>query len=253
MTEPVYAPVVAACRLWFAAAGMRVEVTGAQHIPRTGGAVVASNHVSYLDFIFAGLAGVHAHRYVRFMAKQAVFDNPAAGPLMRGMKHIPVDRDAGSASFRTALSALRAGEVVGIFPEATISRSFTVKDLKSGAVRLAQASGTPLVPVAVWGGQRMLSKGVRRRLSRRGTHVLIAVGEPIPVPKGADGEALAEVLRTCLQDMLTELQLRSREQPRAGEDAWWHPAGLGGSAPTPEQAMALDDADRVARERRRSR
>src|SRR6476469_10527620 len=231
---------------------MTVTVTGAERIPRTGGAVLASNHVSYLDFIFAGLAGVNAERYVRFMAKQGVFDNAVAGPLMRGMHHIPVDREAGSASFRAALAALKQGEVVGIFPEATISRSFTVKELKSGAVRLAQASGTPLIPVTVWGGQRMFSKGVPRQLTRRGTHVLIDVGEPIPVPKGADGDALAAELRTRLQQMLEDQQRRTPEQPRVGEDAWWHPAHLGGRAPTLEQAQALDDADRAARAARKT-
>ena len=245
MTELVYAPVVALAQAAFRALGMTVTVTGAEHIPRSGGAVLASNHVSYLDFIFAGLAGVKVRRYVRFMAKQAIFTHPVAGPLMRGMKHIPVDRDAGSASFRAALSALKGGEVVGIFPEATISRSFTVKELKSGAVRLAQASGTPLVPVAVWGGQRMFSKGVPRQLTRRGGQVLISVGEPIPIPKGADGEALSAELRGRLQQMLDDLQARTPEQP--GQDSWWHPTHLGGTAPTPEQAQALEAAERAAK------
>jgi 1-acyl-sn-glycerol-3-phosphate acyltransferase len=248
VAELVYAPVIALCRGAFKALGMHVTVTGAEHIPRTGGAVLASNHVSYLDFILAGLAGVHAGRYVRFMAKQGVFTHPVSGPLMRGMKHIPVDREAGSASFRAALQALKAGEVVGIFPEATISRSFTVKELKSGAVRMAQASGTPLIPVAVWGGQRMFTKGAPRNVSRRGTHVLIAAGEPIPTPKGASGDELTEQLRQRLQQMLDELQARTPEQPTG--DAWWHPAHLGGTAPTPDEAAALDNAELAARRSR---
>ena len=75
------------------------------------------------------------------MAKKSVFDHRVSGPLMRGMRHIPVDRDAGLASYRQALAALKAGEVVGVFPEATISRSFTIKDLKTGAARMAAAAG----------------------------------------------------------------------------------------------------------------
>lgn len=251
MADLVYPPVIATCRLAFKALGMKVEVLGAEHVPATGGAVLASNHVSYLDFIFAGLAGVEAGRLTRFMAKDAVFRDRVGGPLMRGMHHIPVDRDAGSASFRQALAALKAGEVVGIFPEATISRSFTVKELKSGAVRLAQASGAPLVPVAVWGGQRMFTKGRPKNLTSRGRHVLISVGEPIDAPKGADGDELTAQLRTRLQELLDDVQRRSREQPRPGEDAWWHPAHLGGTAPTPEQAEALDAADREAKAARR--
>ncbi|MPZ96714.1 MAG: 1-acyl-sn-glycerol-3-phosphate acyltransferase, partial [Propionibacteriales bacterium] len=124
----------------FRALGLKIKVTGAEHIPRTGGAVLASNHVSYLDFIFAGFAAQPSKRLVRFMAKEPIFAHRVSGPLMRGMHHIPVDREAGAASYAAALRALRAGEVVGVFPEATISRSFTVKEIKSGALRLAQSA-----------------------------------------------------------------------------------------------------------------
>jgi 1-acyl-sn-glycerol-3-phosphate acyltransferase len=243
VTDLVYPPVIALCKVWFRAMGISVTVTGAEHIPRAGGAVLASNHVSYLDFIFAGLAGVHAGRYTRFMAKEAVFRHRVSGPLMRGMHHIPVDREAGMASFRQALGALKAGEVVGIFPEATISRSFTVKELKSGAVRLAQASSTPLVPVAVWGGQRMFTTGRPKDFTTRGRHVFVSVGEPIPAPKKADGDELTAQLRQRLQALLDDLQRRTPEQPKPGEDAWWHPAHLGGTAPTPQEARAAKAAE----------
>ncbi len=251
MADLVYPPVIALARTAFLALGMKVSVTGAEHIPREGGAVLACNHVSYLDFLFAGLAGHQAHRLVRFMAKDAVFKDRIGGPLMRGMHHIPVDRDAGMASFRDALGALKSGEVVGIFPEATISRSFTVKELKSGAVRLAQASRTPLIPLVVWGGQRIFTKGRPKNLTSRGRHVLIAVGEPIPAPKTADGDELTSLLRARLQALLDDLQRRTPEQPGPGEDAWWHPAHLGGTAPTPELAIELDAQDKAARAPRR--
>ena len=251
VTDLVYPPVIAAIKTWFRVMGMSVTVTGAEHIPRTGGAVLASNHVSYLDFIFAGLAGVQVGRYTRFMAKEAVFRHRVSGPLMRGMHHIPVDREAGMASFRQALGALKAGEVVGIFPEATISRSFTVKEMKSGAVRLAQASGTPLVPVAVWGSQRLFTTGRPKDFTSRGRHILISVGEPIPAPKKADGDELTAVLRARLQSLLDDLQRRTPEQPAPSEDAWWHPAHLGGTAPTPEQARADKQAEAEAEAERR--
>jgi len=174
-----------------------------------------------------------------------------SGPLMRGMSHIPVDRDAGSVSFRAALKALKAGELVGIFPEATISRSFTVKELKSGAVRLAQGAGVPLVPIAVWGGQRMFTKDHPRSLWSRGRHVFVQVGEPVDAPRHADADAITATLRARLQSMLEQLQRATPEQPSAGQDSWWHPAHLGGSAPTPEQAAALDAEQREARRRAR--
>ena len=248
VSDLVYPPVIALARTWFRLQNISVTVSGIEHIPRTGGAVLASNHVSYLDFIFAGYAAHEAGRLTRFMAKEAVFRHRVSGPLMRGMHHIPVDRAAGSASFRQALNALKAGEVVGIFPEATISRSFTVKEMKSGAVRLAQASGTPLLPVAVWGGQRMFTTGRPRDLTARGRHILVCVGEPIPAPRKANGDELTALLRERLQAQLDELQQRTPEQPRPGEDAWWHPAHLGGTAPTPEEARAAKLAEAEERE-----
>jgi 1-acyl-sn-glycerol-3-phosphate acyltransferase len=98
MADLVYPPIVALARTAFWALDLRISVEGAEHIPATGGGVLASNHISYVDFIFAGLGARPAKRNVRFMAKQEIFANRFAGPLMRGMHHIPVDRDAGLAS-----------------------------------------------------------------------------------------------------------------------------------------------------------
>src|SRR5204862_2155362 len=139
----------------FRVLGLRFDISGAEHVPTSGGAVLASNHVSYLDFIFVGLAAHPAKRYVRFMAKEAVFRHRVAGPLMRGMHHIPVDRTAGAGSYKAAVDALRSGEIVGVFPEATISRSFELKDFKAGAARMAAEAGVPLLPTVIWGSQRV--------------------------------------------------------------------------------------------------
>ena len=122
--EPVYTPVIGVARVLFALQGLKFRLRGLEHVPRSGPAVMAVNHTGYFDFTYAGLAGVEVGRLVRFMAKQSIWKNPVAGPLMTGMHHIPVDREAGQASFDKALDALRDGEVVGVFPEATIRRSF---------------------------------------------------------------------------------------------------------------------------------
>ena len=87
-----------------------LQAQGTENIPKTGGAVLVSNHISYLDFIFTGLGALPQKRLVRFMAKREIFDHRIGGPLMRGMHHIPVDREAGLASYREALAALKAGE-----------------------------------------------------------------------------------------------------------------------------------------------
>ena len=242
MPEIVYPPVIATARTAFRLLDLRITVDGTEHVPRTGGAVLASNHVSYLDFLFCGFGALPARRLVRFMAKDAVFRNRISGPLMRGMKHIPVDRAAGNASYEQALAALRRGEVVGVFPEATISRSFVLKETKSGCVRMAAAAGVPLIPMAVWGTQRLWTKGRPRTLTRRHTPVTILIGEPLnPGPADNPDDVMVE-LRERMNALVDRAQREYPERPDGPDDAWWQPAHLGGTAPTPEQAAALDAA-----------
>jgi 1-acyl-sn-glycerol-3-phosphate acyltransferase len=242
-SERVYPPVIGACRVAFRALDIKIIVSGAHHVPRTGPAVLAINHVSYLDFIFAGWGAHPSGRLVRFMAKDAVFRHKVSGPLMRGMKHIAVDRGAGSESYREALRALRAGEVVGVFPEATISRSFTVKDMKNGALRMAAATKAPLLPVALWGSQRLWTKGHPKHLTQRHVPVLVYIGEPIMPARGEDPVAAAAALRERMQALLDRAQKDYPVQPSGPDDRWWLPAHLGGTAPLPEDAARLDARD----------
>lgn len=238
--ELVYPPVILACKTLFRALDLRLDVKGAGHIPESGGAVLACTHVSYLDFIFCGLAGLPSGRKTRFMAKQQVFANRIAGPLMRGMRHISVDRSAGQASYQEAVAKLRAGEVVGVFPEATISRSFTVKQIKTGAVRMAAEAGVPVIPVAVWGSQRLWTKGRPKNLTQRHVPVLIRAGVPFQPSPQDDLDVQTKDLRARMTALLDEVQRDYPAKPAPGEDPWWLPAHLGGTAPTPEEAAALD-------------
>jgi 1-acyl-sn-glycerol-3-phosphate acyltransferase len=240
MAELVYPPILLAAKTLFRVLDNRFKIAGTEHIPATGGAVIACNHISYLDFIYCGLGALPAKRLVRFMAKKEIFDNKVAGPLMRGMHHIPVDREAGMASFREGVARLKAGEVVGIFPEATISRSFTVKEIKSGAVRMAAAAGVPIIPMALWGTQRLWTKGRPRTLTKRHVPISILVGEPILPVKGEDRELLAKKLRTRMSELVDQVQADYPEAPRSLDEKWWLPAHLGGTAPTPEEAAELD-------------
>ncbi|WBB66809.1 lysophospholipid acyltransferase family protein [Micromonospora sp. WMMD812] len=242
MPELVYPPVIAFAKTMFRVLDLKISIEGAHHVPRTGGAVLASNHVSYLDFIFCGLGANESRRLVRFMAKQSVFSHKVSGPLMRGMRHIPVDRQAGADSYATAVGALRRGEVVGVFPEATISRSFTVKDLKSGATRMACEAGAPVLPVALWGTQRLWTKGRPRTLTRRHTPITILVGEPMDPAGWPDATAMTVALRERLTALVDRAQRAYPEQPGGPDDRWWLPAHLGGTAPTPEEAAGLDRA-----------
>jgi 1-acyl-sn-glycerol-3-phosphate acyltransferase len=244
MPELVYPPVIVAAKTMFRLLDLRIRIEGAENMPRTGGAVLASNHVSYLDFIFCGLGAHPSKRLVRFMAKQSVFTNRISGPLMRGMRHIPVDRDAGLASYRQALAALKGGEVVGVFPEATISRSFTIKEMKSGAARMASSARVPLIPMAVWGTQRLWTKGRPRTLGRRHTPISILIGEPLTPAPRENGDAVMAELRSRMSTLLDRAQREYPVKPEGPEDGWWLPAHLGGTAPTPEEAAELDARDK---------
>ncbi|KAA2260916.1 1-acyl-sn-glycerol-3-phosphate acyltransferase [Solihabitans fulvus] len=239
MADLVYPPVIAAAKGLFRALDLRIHVEGAEHIPSSGGAVLASNHISYLDFIFCGYGARPAKRLVRFMAKQEVFTHWLSGPLMRGMRHIPVDRAAGLDAYEAAVAALRRGEVVGVFPEATISRSFTVKELKSGAARMAVAADVPLIPMAVWGTQRLWTKGQPRDLTKRHVPVSILIGEPLRPASSDDQDVINKELHVRMQALLDRAQAEYPDAP-ATDETWWQPAHLGGSAPTPEEAAALD-------------
>src|SRR3954467_9850700 len=233
--------------------GFRFDVRGSEHVPATGGAIICSNHVSFLDFPFLGLGALPQHRLVRFMAKSGVFSHWFAGPFMRAMRHIPVDRKAGAAAFESAVRALKDGEVVGVFPEATISRSFTVKDLKAGAARMAVDAGVPGVPAAVWGGQRIATKGHPVQF-RRGVPVTVILGEPIVPEPGEKVQPLLRRTRAAMETLLDEAQRSYPETPAGPDDRWWLPAHLGGTAPRPEDISALDAVDAAgkgAKKRRR--
>jgi 1-acyl-sn-glycerol-3-phosphate acyltransferase len=243
--EPVYTPVIWIARALFAAEGLKFTITGAENIPTSGGAVLMSNHLSYFDFAYAGLAVLPSRRLVRFMAKDDVFRHKISGPLMRGMHHIPVDRTAGAASFREAVNALRAGEIVGVFPEATISRSFELKAFKSGAVRMAQAAEVPVLPMIIWGSQRVWTKGHPKRLGRTNVPITLSVGAPIVARREDDADDLNLRLRTAMTDLLHAAQEAYPALP--GDELKYLPARLGGTAPTLEQATALDDEEALRR------
>jgi len=230
VADLVYPPVIAAIKTFWKYLGLQFDFKGEENIPRKGGAILAINHVSYLDFAITGTAALPAGRYVRFMAKKEIFDNKLAGPLMRGMHHINVDRSNGSASFVAALRALKAGEIIGIFPEGTTSTSFEIKELKSGAVRLAMGAGVPIIPTIIWGSQRIWTKGIKRNLKRNNFPVTVVFGQPIFYERGADVEQAELHLRETLLSMLRQVQ---ENYPDSHVGQRWAPARLGGTAPAP--------------------
>ena len=230
MADLVYPPVIVLIKSFWKYLGLNFDFQGQENVPLKGGAILAINHTSYLDFALAGTAALPAKRYVRFMAKKEIFDNKIAGPLMRGMHHINVDRSNGSASFVAALRSLKDGEIIGIFPEGTISTSFEIKGLKSGAVRLAIGAGIPIIPTIVWGGQRVYTKGVKPNFKRKKTPVSVSFGEPIFYSRETDVEVAETHLREVMIEMLHKVQ---EKYPDSHLGQRWAPVRLGGTAPAP--------------------
>lgn len=245
--EPVYSSVIRTAKALFKFEGLKFSRTGSENLPSVGGAVVVINHTGYMDFTYAGYSAFDINRFIRFMAKKEVFDHKISGPLMRGMKHIPVDRGNGAGSYQQAIDYLRAGELVGVFPEATISRSFELKDFKSGAARMALEAQVPIVPVMLWGSQRVWTKGHKKRLGRTKTPIMIRTGAPIEAT-GTPDELTAKV-KAAMSAQLEQMRRDYGPHP-AGE--FWVPASMGGSAPTLAEANQMDADEAAAKAARRA-
>ncbi len=248
MRDITYPPVIVTAKTLFRLLGMKFQTSGTHNIPRTGGAILAANHIGYVDFIFDGLAAQPSKRLVRFMAKKEAFDHRVTGPVMRSLHHISVDREQGDQSYRDAVDYARGGEIVGIFPEATISRSFEIKELKTGAVRMAAEAGVPLIPMVTWGTQLLKTKDHPSDLRSRGRTIALHVGEPLAVT-GSDPVAETELLRAAMTALLDKA---IAEYPIRPEGQWWAPARHGGLAPTPDEARRLDAEEKAARAARRA-
>ncbi|KFF60649.1 glycerol acyltransferase [Cryobacterium sp. MLB-32] len=245
--EPIYGIAIAAGRALFGALRLKPRVEGLGHLPDSGGAVLAITHFGYLDFaLVEWRMWHHNRRHIRFLAKKGAFRQPLIGALLRGMHHISVDMTSGAAAYAQAVDALRDGEVLGVFPEGGVNASFTVRDLKTGTVRMAAEAGVPIIPIAVWGGHRLLTKNRKPSLRQAiGTPVRFAIGEPFAVSVADDASADTRRLHDALQHLVDRLQTT---YPVDGTGQWWQPAHLGGTAPTPAEAARVE----AERQRRRA-
>jgi 1-acyl-sn-glycerol-3-phosphate acyltransferase len=244
--EPVFRTLEIAAKAAVAATGTRISYHGLDNIPARGGAVVAINHTSYIDFVPAALAAYYRKRRMRFMIKAEMEEVSGVNYLINHTKTIPVDRRAGADAYAVAVERLREGELVGVYPEATISRSFELKEFKTGAARMALEAQVAIVPMIVWGAQRIWTKDHPRSLGRNKIPVSVWVGEPLA--------AIGSVHQTdaALREALTELVHQAQRDYPQPSGAYWLPRRLGGSAPTPAEAKVLDKAELAERARRRA-
>ncbi len=201
----IYGLLVGFFRTFNWATGHKTIRHGDRRLPTGSGAVLAINHTSYVDFVYIGVdAKIRDKRFIRFMGKIELKKNPVLRWLMWGCRVIAVDRSAGANAYSAAVDELRKGEIVGIYPEATISRSFEIKTFKSGAARMALEAGVPIIPCIVWGSQRIVTKGLPRKLGRTKTPVMVSIGEPIPATGTAD--EITTALHAAMSTLLLEVQ-----------------------------------------------
>jgi 1-acyl-sn-glycerol-3-phosphate acyltransferase len=244
--EPVFRVLEITAKAVRKAVGSPISYQGLENIPRSGGAVIAINHTSYVDWLPAALAVHQRGRRIRYMIKAEMQQVRVVNFLIKHTKTIPVNRAAGHDAYAVAVRRLREGEVVGVMPEATISRSFELKEFKPGAARMALEAHVPIVPLIVWGAQRIWTKDHPRNLGRKKIPITVAAGAPLP-PRGD-----LEQLEAELRDAMTSLLHRVQEEYPHPQGAFWVPRRLGGGAPTLAEAKVLEEAERAARARKRA-
>ncbi len=195
----------------------RPRFAGLDHIPRSGGVVVAANHISHIDPIYSGLAVHLARRVPRFLAKDSLWRVPVLGTVLRATGQIPVFRQTAEArsSLRDGIAALEQGKVLVVYPEGTISRDpeHWPMHSRTGVARLALSSGAPVVPMVHWGTHDVLDGYHRRYRPLPRTRVTVRCGEPVDLSayrgRPVDAVLLREVTDLVMgrvRDLLAEVR-----------------------------------------------
>jgi 1-acyl-sn-glycerol-3-phosphate acyltransferase len=204
-----------------------------ERLPRTGAAIIVTNHVSHIDPFLVAKMIIDGGRTPRFLAKDTIFDVPVVGAAMRAMGHIPVKRGSADArqSLQPAVESLRSGRVIVLHPEGTVTRDPDGWPMtgKTGAARLALlAPDVPVIPVAQWGIQHSIDLYRKKvRLLPRPRHV-VSIGEPVDLSAYAGAQPTAEVLRDVTDVIMRRLrddvaELRGESAPTGPLFHWVRP------------------------------
>ena len=201
----------------------RFDIAGLENVPARGPVLLAANHRSYFDVAALALVARGIGRPVRFLGKKEIFDAPVVGPIARAIGGISVDRGSGSDQpLRDAESALKAGDVVVVLPQGTIPRGYDFFDPvlrgKTGTARLAASTGATVVPVGLWGTEKVWPRSSRTpdvTLVCRPPTVSVRVGKPVALSLSnakKDTETIMEAISALLPP-----ELRVRHEPTPEE------------------------------------
>jgi 1-acyl-sn-glycerol-3-phosphate acyltransferase len=213
--------------------GTKFTFRGLENIPERGGAVLAQNHTSYLDWLPPLFAVRERGRRMYFMIKAEMADVKAVNYVIKHARLIPVDRRTGHDAFAVGVQRLREGELIGMHPEATISRSFELREFKTGAARMALEAQVPIVPMIVWGAHRIWPKDNPKKVFRNKVPITVAAGAALP-PRGN-----ADQLNVALRDEMNALLYQVQQEYPHPEGEYWVPRRLGGSAPSQDDSHAI--------------
>jgi 1-acyl-sn-glycerol-3-phosphate acyltransferase len=191
--------------------------SGMEHVPQSGGVIFAVNHISHADPLVAAHYVYEAGRWPQFLAKASLFHIPVLGTWLRAIKQIPVYRGTADAAkaLHAATTALRDGEGIIIYPEGTTTRDPDLWPMrgKTGVARLALTTGAPVVPLAMWGPERIFDPRTKRLRPLPRTPVTVVAGPPVDLSRWAGAAptaaALAEVtdeIMRCVRDLLGEVR-----------------------------------------------
>jgi 1-acyl-sn-glycerol-3-phosphate acyltransferase len=233
MAEPFFRLAEMVVPAFNALNGTKLNYEGLENIPSRGGGLIALNHTSYLDWMPASLAAYERKRRLRFMIKAEMADVKAVNYVIKHCQLIPVDRRMGNDAYAVAVQRLREGEIVGVHPEATISRSYELREFKTGAARMALEAQVPIIPFIVWGAHRIWPKDNPKKVFRNKIPIAVAAGRPL-APQGTP-EQLTAALRQAMNAMLYRIQ---EEYPHP-EGEYWVPRRLGGGAPSQDDSRAI--------------
>lgn len=184
---------------------------GAEHLPREGGIIIVPNHISHADPLVAAHFIYDAGRWPQYLGKASVFRVPVIGWILHRCRQIPVERGTVEAvkSLDKLVAALNEGGAVVIYPEGTTTREPDLWPMKgkTGAARLALATGAPVIPVAMWGPEKMFDPRTARFNLRPRIPVTVVAGPPIDLSRWAG----ATPTRAILEEMTETIMLRLRD------------------------------------------